>query len=221
MLRTPRRSSPGFTTIELMIALVIIGVIAATIAPGLTEVLADNRQSSAAMDIVRLARKTRAQAITTGLAHLLRYRGETNRASAYGLGTMAVHVGMNSKCLQTPWAQSLNPPANSNQGPTEIFHMVDYNPTNGVTAPRATDQGRHVIELIARIGGATQDVAPEQTATFICYQPNGEIYTGAAADALAVQVQPLLIVVHRSVNAEGRGQDRHVLFPVGGNARLR
>jgi prepilin-type N-terminal cleavage/methylation domain-containing protein len=216
MAHRPRRSAPGFTIIELMIALVVIGVMAATIAPSLTEVLADNRQVSAAMDIVRLARQTRARTIATGTAHMLRYRGDTSEAAGYGLGTIAVHVGMNSKCLQTPWNQSTAPAAGSGQGPREIFHMADYNPTNGVTAPRAADESRHVIALETRFGA---EGAAVQTEARICYQPNGDTYTGTTG--LAVQADPVLIAIRRSVDGVARGRDRQVVFPVGGNARLR
>lgn len=217
MVRAARKSSSGFTVIELMIALVIIGIMAATIAPSLSEVLADNRQASAAMDIVRLARHTRAQAIATGTAHLLRYRATEDAAGAFGLGTVATYVGMNSQCMQTPWAQTFVPAVGSGQGPVDLFHMGDYNPTDGETAPHADDGNRHVIATTARF---TSEAAAVQTETRICYQPNGDIYTGVDG-ALTIQTAPVLITIARSINTASRGQDRQVLFPVGGNARLR
>jgi prepilin-type N-terminal cleavage/methylation domain-containing protein len=213
-----RRSAPGFTVIELMIALVVIGVMAATVAPSLSEVLADNRQTSAAMDVVRLARQTRARTTATGTAHLLRYLGDTGEAAAFGLGTIAVHVGMNSKCMQTPWAQSTAPVVGARQGPREIFHMSEYNPTSSTREPSAADDGRHVIALAARFG---TEAAAVQTETCICYQPNGDIYTGTSVGALVIQTQPVLITIARSMDGAARGRDRQVLFPVGGHARLR
>jgi hypothetical protein len=58
----------------------------------------------------------------------------------------------------------------------------------------------------------------------ICYQPNGEIYTATAfvnQNSLEIQNQPVLITIPRSIDRVSRGRDRQVLFPVGGNARLR
>lgn len=215
MVRAARKSSSGFTVIELMIALVIVGIMAATIAPSLSEVMADNRQTSAAMDIVRLARMTRAQAIATGTAHLLRYDATNAAAGANGLGTISTYVGMNSKCLQTPWRQTFTPAVGSGQGPVGLFHMGDYNPTDG--APGADDDNRHVIALTTRVGAENNAV---QAAMHICYQPNGDIYTGPTL-ALTLQTLPVLITIARSINDVSRGRDRQVLFPVGGNARLR
>jgi prepilin-type N-terminal cleavage/methylation domain-containing protein len=217
MVRGARKSSSGFTVIELMIALVIIGIMAATIAPSLTEVVADNRQASAAMDIVRLARHTRAQANATGTAHLLRYNATNAAAGAFELGTISTYVGMNSKCMQTPWPQTFVPAVGSGQGPVDLFHMGDYNPTDGETAPHAADGNRHVIALTSQFASTAGAVLAE---TRICYQPNGDIYTGTNG-ALTIQTAPVLITIARTINGAARGQTRQVLFPVGGNARLR
>jgi prepilin-type N-terminal cleavage/methylation domain-containing protein len=221
MVPKARKRSRGFTIIELMIALVIIGIMAATVAPALSEVLADNRQTSAAMDVVRTARQARAQAISTGLAHLLRYRNSNDKAGAFGLGTIAMYVGLNSKCRQTPWGQAFAPAVNSNQGPVHILHMREYNPTDGDTDPQAGDDNRHVITAVSQL---RDDTTAALAQTLICYQPNGEIYTGAAyvnPSSLVPQVDPVLITIGRTFNGVRRGQNRQVLFPVGGNARLR
>jgi prepilin-type N-terminal cleavage/methylation domain-containing protein len=73
-MRPSSRASAGFTIIELLISLVIIGIISAAVAPSLSEVLSDNRQVAATQNIVRLARRARSLALASGLAHLLRYQ---------------------------------------------------------------------------------------------------------------------------------------------------
>jgi hypothetical protein len=172
------------------------------------------------MDVLRLARQTRAQARATGLAQLMRFRGNNDAAGSFGLGTIRVYAGMNSKCRQTPWAATFTPPIDSGLGPSSVFDMADFNPLDG-GAPRAADQGRHVILLTTQVGADTAALEGDYA---VCYQPNGEVYTGAPLP-LNPQTQPILFEVVRTIdNGDGpeqRGRERQVLLPVGGNARLR
>jgi hypothetical protein len=108
-----------------------------------------------------------------------------------------------------------------------VFSMADYNPTDGETPPSVDDRERQLIATVGRIGTTALPTAEDSAAAdqiLICYQPNGEIYTGtvfANQDSLAIQNQPVLITIPRSVDRIARGRDRQVLFPVGGNARVR
>jgi prepilin-type N-terminal cleavage/methylation domain-containing protein len=212
MVRRRRLRSAGFTIIEMMIVLCIVGVMAAAIAPSLGELLADNRQSSAAMDLVRLARQTRAQASTSGLAQLIRFRGGNDDAGANGLGAITVYAGMNTKCMRTPWQLTLTPASGTGLGPSRLFHMGDYNPSTGT--PTANDLDRHVIALSARLDGGQPQVDLR-----VCYQPNGEVYVGVPG--LAVQTASVLFSITRTMDRAARGRERQVILPVGGNARVR
>lgn len=212
----------GFTVVELMIALVIIAIMAMTIAPSLSEMLANNRQTAAAMDLVRLGRRIRAKAAATGVAQMLRFSSEDDGSN--GLGLILVYEGMNSRCTQTPWAQTFTPAQNTGLGPTQgdTFDMAYYNPTNGSDAPTDDDEGRQVIVLRADFAGTAA------TELLLCYQPNGEVFAvnavnGAAADLanLAPQLVPISFTISRSVDGLVLGRDRVVIFPRGGNARLR
>jgi len=217
----PAPKNRGFTLIELMIALVIMAIMVATIAPALSEVLADNRQASAAFDIVRVARRARERAISTGVAHLLRIR-TSGTGSHNALGTIAVYAGMNGRCMQTRWDVTFTPTGGA-LGPHETFDMIEYNPTNSPSTAARTDRDRPVIYFETRFNIETG--SPHTAGVQVCYQPNGEIFVAAtstaSATALAVQAQPLLITVGRHFNDTSRGVARQVLFPLGGDARLR
>lgn len=228
-MRVQGRARAGFTLIEAMIVLMIIGVMAAAIAPSLMEVLADNRQVTATQDLVRLGRRARSLALGSGYAYLLRFQEDLNR----GLGKFHLWAGMNNRCTQTDWvgqvltiddpASTCGPPSPTSPipapCPVEVLGMRDYNPTDGVTAPSSTDTERQVI--------TARSTSP---LVWLCFQPNGEVYgmtggTWGIPPPFTKQAQPFVFTISRYVNASGgtvtRGRDRQVVFPVGGSARAR
>lgn len=212
-----RLHSPGteaFSMIELMLALVIIGIMAMTIAPSLQQVLGDNRQSTAAGDLVRIGRAARSAAIDSGAAHMLWFREAEPAAS--NLGRLELYAGMNSKCQQTPWNQAT---AMAGQ-PLVVFDMTDYNPTNGSTQPRASDMGRQVITLRAvTINGAN---ATARTDIRICFQPNGDVYTTATngSTQFVMQRDRVRFSIARTIGGQPYGRTRQVLFPTAGSMRF-
>src|SRR5690349_2448534 len=135
----PGARRAGFTIMELMIVLVIIGIMAMTVAPSLSEVLTSNRQSSAAMDLVRFGRRVRSRAVSSGAAQLARFV----KRDSNGLGRVELFTGINNKCMQTPWADAIAAGAVRSQS----FDMTDYNTGED---PKVDDEGRAVIELMAR-----------------------------------------------------------------------
>jgi prepilin-type N-terminal cleavage/methylation domain-containing protein len=206
-----RNVAAGFSMIELLISLTIIGIMSAAIAPSIGEMVADNRQASAAIDIVRIARKARALTISSGNAHLLRYQ-----VGPGGLGMIELFSGMNNKCLQTPWAQAFTAPVGSRLRALETIDMAYYNPKTG-SAPTVDDTGRQVVWVTGFVNAAAVNQVQ------ICYQPDGDVYTAVPPATLARQqsASPLLFRVFRAVNGSSRGTVREIVFPAGGNARAR
>jgi hypothetical protein len=193
-----------------MIALVIIGVMAVTIVPALSVVLSDHRQNAAMMDALRLARKARNLAISSGVAHLIRYQS----AGARGLGTIGLFAGMNSRCAQTPWAIAFAGSVPLRQGPIDTLDMSYYNPTALGAPPSLQDSGRFVIRLLMQTDSGAGPVTANEVQ--ICYQPNQETYLRLATGApMLRQMLTAQLLVMRTYESQTEGRDRKIMFPAG------
>ena len=186
--------SAAFSLVELMIALIIIGIMAMTVAPSLQQVL---------------GRRAPGAAIDTAAAHMLWF--QESEPAGSNLGRIALYAGMNSKCQQTPWAQATGMAGQ----PLAVFDMTDFNPTNGTTQPRSNDAGRQVITLRATMAAARTDLR-------ICFQPNGDVYTTAADNTtqLITQRDRVLFAIARTIDGVSYGRTRTVLFPAAGSMRF-
>jgi type II secretory pathway pseudopilin PulG len=218
------RSTGGYTILELMIVVMIMGSMAMMIAPGLGEFMADARASAASEDLIRLNRVIRARVNQTGLAHLMLFQASDDVAGSQGLGRIRVWEGMNNRCSQTPWMQAITGTEANGFQPIETVDMGDpaYNlPTS--SAPTASDTGRQVIRIVA---STTPKLA------VLCFEPGGNTFRGASAgDAPAIgytftpqtsaETFSVLRTLSRSGTMEERGVSRDVIFPAGGNGRMR
>ncbi len=200
--------------IELMLVVMIIGVMAMLIGPGIGEFIADARAAGAAEELVRLQRYVRARVEETGLAHLMQYDGTASN----NLGRITVWEGMNNHCTTTPWNVAITNGAVRNQYPIEVFDMAAYNPTAS-GSPDAADHDRHVIRLTAKQNNGTDTVA----AVNLCYQPSGLTLQGTtgASWTFLPHKTTIKFSITRTVNSVPHGMIREVLYPPGGNARLR
>jgi prepilin-type N-terminal cleavage/methylation domain-containing protein len=214
---TSKRGRAGFTIVELMIALVIIGIMAASVAPAISEVIADHRQSAAAAGLIRMSLTAQSRATATGVAQVLRV--QPSAASSGGLGSVELHMGMKRRCLQTPWDISII--GGSALDPYDVLEMAEYNPTSSGSTPGVSDAGRQVITL--RPDSDNPHNAASSTDFWICYQPNGVTFVQNKSGGSSMQEQlgPLTFVVARTVDGEQHGVNREVLFPVGATARVR
>lgn len=213
-----RRQHAGFTLLELMIAITIMGTMAALLAPGIGEFMADARAAGASEDLVRLSRHVRARAQETGLAHLLVYSGLASDAG--GLGRIRVFEGMNNHCRQTPWPQTVGGTATDGHAPVDVLDLSSssYNP--GSSTPSIDDTNRQVIAL--RVANAIG--APDSAV--ICYDPSGSTWQGTfSASSIGFvftrQTTPITFTITRRVSGVTRGADRNVVFQPGGIARFR
>jgi prepilin-type N-terminal cleavage/methylation domain-containing protein len=210
-IATRRRA--GFTLMELMIVVVMVAVLALAVAPSMTEVLANNRQTSASMDLIRFARRIRQTAISSGTAHLMHYV----QTASNGLGRIQVYRGMNNRCMQTPWNVAMDP-GNPQLGPNRnmSFDMIDYNPSDVGSRPGAADSGRQVIGLLEAGAG-------NRTELSLCYQPDGMVYAiyGDMTVTMVMQNVDTVFRIVRKIEGVEHGRAREVIFPLGGQARFR
>lgn len=202
----PRRA--GFTLYELMAVMVIIMVAMALAAPTLTTTLAEKRAGQVALDLVRLGRAARADAIAYGRASVLRY---TATGAGGAFGRVQLFRGIASGCNTNAWA-----------------------PIFAAGAVCGTAASTCVDELDAsssryRLGG--NDVLLSPPAAFpaidLCFQPNGTtMYStnGAIARFTANNSAAIgggfVFTVVRQRSGANDGATRRVVFPLGGTARV-
>jgi prepilin-type N-terminal cleavage/methylation domain-containing protein len=201
----------GFSLVELLIVIVIVGIMAMTVAPSLSEVLSGNRHASAAMDLVKFARATRSAAASSGAAQLMRFlpSGSNN------LGLIERYIGLNNRCLQSRWDIAMG--ADPGQGPKRVlgFDMASYNPGD---KPSDDDKTQQIIRMKAQSLGTTPRAIT--TSLWLCYQPDGQVYANYDEAGMVVQNLDVEFTISRSIMGEKHGVDRKVLFPSGGNARF-
>jgi type II secretory pathway pseudopilin PulG len=219
------RSIEGYTLVEMSVVVLIMGAMAAMIAPGLGEFMADARASGAAEEIIRLNRVIRARVNQTGLAHLLMFEATNDLAGRNGLGRIRVWEGMNNHCNQTPWMQTINGAAAQGHTPVDGLDMGDstYNLSTTSSPPTASDTGRQVIRIQA---------STNPRLAVLCFEPGGNTLVATINGASAAigftftaQSAPETLTVIRATSRSGtmeeRGVNRQVIFPPGGNGRMR
>jgi prepilin-type N-terminal cleavage/methylation domain-containing protein len=217
--RSVRQRTHGFTLLELMIVVSIMGAMAALLAPGIGEFMADARASGAAQDLLRLNRHIRSRVQETGLAHLMIFSSSSNDSK--GLGRVLVYEGMNNHCRQTPWAQTIGGSVSDGHAPVDQLDLraSTYNSIAGTGTPSIDDSNRQVISL------AASDSTGARETVNLCFEPGGTTLDGTSSQAGAGfsfinQTDIITFTVTRQVNHEERGPVRQITFPPGGGARF-
>lgn len=212
-----------------MVAVAIVGVMAAAIVPAISAVQADTRQSSAPMALLRLSREAVGRTRSHKVAHMLLFQDMADDAGD-GLGRVRLLMGMKPRCMHTDWnwligqADTQEAPSWTDPRPfasIERVAMARFNPIgDGGTAPLFSDTDRHVIWLRGNpLGGSAQETIR------ICYQTNGMTYSADATNTNLVP-QPVTYEFsvrrrHGPVGGTESGVARQVLFPPGGSPRIR
>lgn len=156
-----RASSAGFTLLELMVVVIMIGVLVVLAVPSLARAMRDRRTNQAAHEVAMLFRQARARAMGRGTAVLVRFGAtagavEVREAQNVDAGNCLSLPA--TSCLTTVWAAgapsnrvvgSFDPSINSVYSNVEL-HFLQSDGTESATADICfTPLGRPYQRLVA------------------------------------------------------------------------
>jgi prepilin-type N-terminal cleavage/methylation domain-containing protein len=194
-----RRHSAGFTLLELMIVVAIIGITAALAAPGIVRAMAISRADRANHDVLRIVRYARSQAMAFGRSYMIHYDNGTD-------GRLELWQGTTSACRLEDWSL-IRAAGNCSSPNAPSGNCVDYVDT------ATYDSGYHHVSV------TTGDLD-------LCFQPNGDLLTRAAGSTGAWALPAPGFVQINTYRLEGTGgvatgvdPPRGAIIPVGGAPR--
>lgn len=189
----PRRAQ-GFTLLEAMIVVAIVGISAALAAPALSTAMADRRAGDATHSLVRIGARARSEAMVLGRAHVLAFDAADN-------GRAHLWRGRTNLCNFNPWATLTAGSCDGNPSCVDALDMATY------------DHGHHQVRM--------QLVS---TTPWLCFQPDGEVLFSVGATSrfnpLALGQQGVLVNIDRLAGGSAAGVRRQVVFPLGGSPRI-
>jgi prepilin-type N-terminal cleavage/methylation domain-containing protein len=160
------RSGAGFTLVELMVVVTIIGLSVLAFAPSFSRAMAEREVSFATREILRIAKRARSESLGYRRAYMMVIDPGASDDQA---PTVQLLRAGNNSCVAQNWA-ALQATCGTLNG--QCVEDVDLNGNANFSTRGFTVRG-----LEEAVGGA---VSSESRA--LCWAPNGLVYTRSPAD---------------------------------------
>lgn len=197
-VRGRRTGSAGFTLLELLVVVIMIGVLVVLAVPSFGRMMRDRRTNQAAHEVAMLFRQARARAMGRGTAVLVRF-GAT-------AGAVEVREAQNvdaGNCLSLPATSCLT--TDWTAGSPQNRVVGSFDPTNNALYSN--------VEL-----HFLQPDASESTVADVCFTPLGRPYRRLAANSAFAPMTDVPYIEARPI--DGIGLTRRVLVLPTGSSRL-
>lgn len=188
-----RARNAGFTMVELMVIVTIIAIIAGLAAPGMMRAMSINRAQRATLDVTRLGRAARSDAISFGRTYLLRLV-----AGASGRGRLELWRGITDTCRTTPWNTV----------------MVADGCTSVPPAPDCIDS----VDMDHYSTSSSWVVLTSVGSPMLCFEPDDELWVSNGGAFTEAALSELLRLRRFEMGGAAREQ-RGVIFPPSGAPR--
>jgi len=215
----PERNQQGYTLIEMMITVIIIGILAALVLPAVGAGARERRKVRATHDVIRIFHRARGRAIESGQAHLVRYSASANSNK----GQLSMVRGTTNRCGTATFA---DPVATNCATDPSLLCNDWWTPDQYEVAG-----GSYTIELLHTTGQSNPSTASTLGDPDFCFDGMGVMYwrigtAGFFADSLSMPNGATTVPgggftfsLRTLRGGTDRGVVRRVVVPVGAEAR--
>lgn len=186
---------------ELLIIVAIIGITSALAAPAVHQSIMERKNNAAALDVVRLARRGRAEALSYGRAYVLQF-------DAGGDGQFRLYRGISSDCngLANDWDALMADTACDGSGMcVDAVEMADSEWTLGSSDIRVTESA-------------------DRARVEVCFEPRGTVEHRTSGTARFSGINTVtggyIFDFARYASGTEVGVARSVVVPLGSDARV-